>query len=94
LIAPLSDHPDVTMTNLLERLETLLDRVPLNEKAALGVKETATYLGVSELIVNRLRSAGALVPLKNPFLGDRILFSRDAIDAFVAASHDQAREVA
>jgi excisionase family DNA binding protein len=72
----------------------LLERTPLNERAALGVKETATYLGVSELIVKRLRKEGELVPLKNPLLGDRILFSRAQIDAFVAASHDQARKVA
>jgi excisionase family DNA binding protein len=91
-IAPLSDHPDATMSALLERLATLLDRVPLTERIALDVEQTATYLSVSVDRVYQLKREGHLVPLKH--LGHHFLFSREAIDAFVAASHDEARKVA
>jgi hypothetical protein len=83
LIAPLSDPPEATMTAILERIETLLERVPLTEKAALGFEEAAAYLSISVETVKALQSQGYLVPLDMPF--KRTLFLKADLDAFLAS---------
>lgn len=97
------------MAALLDQLKRVIDdevrttaappldptRVPLNERAALNVADTAIYLDVSVETVRRLKRKGHLVPLSRSHFGDRVLFARSAVDAFVAASHDAAmKEVA
>lgn len=64
------------------------DRVPLNERGALNVRDTAIYMGISVETVWGLKESGDLVPLDMPFR--RTLFLRKDIDTFLQSRRSAA----
>lgn len=76
------------MNEALERidlkLQTLLDRVTIQDKRFLAVPDAAAYAGVSDESIRRLLAAGKLTAFR-PVPG-RVVVDRRELDAVILAS--------